>query len=160
MKKSSVLFYRWFFLNAILFLSHNILTGLLFARGVKDPDNLIGLISGGLTGLLIGVVQWFILRQYFSMSPLWILSCLIGFALYYAVNWYLGSILLGIFGQFLLRSQTKDAFLWFAASIIGLGISGLLLFKPETLFLSSAVYGLPTGILLAWYQDRLQSPQK
>ena len=158
MLKSYPLFFIWFFLHAILLLTCNVLAGFtLLAQGDENSLNLIGLISGGFIGLFIGFVQWLILRRYFSISLLWIISCVIDFGVYYAVNWYSGAILMGVFQQLLLRNKVNDSFLWFTISFISIGVSGLLLLRPETLCLYGAAYGLPTAGLLAWYQDKSSS---
>jgi hypothetical protein len=156
--KSHPLFVIWFFLHSILLLTCNVLAGFtLLAQGEENSVNFLGLFSGGLIGLFVGFVQWLILRRYFSISTLWILSCVVGFSVYYAVNWYSRAILMGAFQQLLLRDKVKDSFRWFAVSVISIGISGLLLLRPDTLCLYGAAYGLPTAGLLMWYQDKLQS---
>ncbi len=156
--KSYPLFVIWFFLHAVLLLTCNILAGFtLLAQGEQNSLNFMGLISGGIIGLFVGFIQWLILRWYFSISPLWIFSCILGFAAYYAVNWYTGAILMGAFQQLLLRDKVKDSFRWFTVSVLGFGISGLLLLRADTLCLYGVAYGLPTAGLLMWYQDKLQS---
>ena len=156
--KSHPLFVIWFFLHAVLLLTCNVLAGFtLLAQGEQNSLNFMGLISGGVIGLFVGFIQWLILRRYFSISPLWIISCIMGFAAYYAVNWYTGAILMGGFQQLLLRDKVNDSFRWFVASVLGFGISGLLLLQPDTLCFYGAAYGLPTAGLLMWYQDKLQS---
>jgi hypothetical protein len=161
MKKTYSLFYLWFFINMILFITCNILAGFaLLAQGTENSINIVGAISGSFIGLFIGLIQWVILWKNFSISPLWILSCIIGFALYYAVNWYSGAIVMGIFQQLLLRSKVKDNYLWAIVSVVSIGISGLLLLRSETLCFYGAAYGFATGALLIWYKDKLINSQK
>jgi hypothetical protein len=161
MKKNYSLFYLWFFVNTILFITCNILAGFtLLAQEAENSINILGAISGGFIGLFIGLIQWVILWKNFSISPLWIFSCIIGFSLYYAVNWYSGAIAMGIFQQLLLRSKVKDNYLWAIVSVISIGISGLLLLRSETLCLYGTAYGFATGALLIIYKDKLTNSQK
>ena len=156
--KSYSLFFIWFFLHSILLLTCNVLAGFtLLAQGEENSLNFTGLISGGIIGLFVGLVQWLILRWYFSISPLWIVSCMVGFAVYYAVNWYSGAILMGVFQQLLFRDKVKDSFRWFIVSVLSMGLSGWLLLSPETFCLYGAAYGLLTAGLLSWYQEKLHS---
>jgi hypothetical protein len=156
--KSYSLFFIWFFLHAILLLTCNVLSAFtLLGQGEENSLNFVGAISGGIVGLVVGLIQWLILWRYFSVSPLWIITCIIGFAVYYAVNWYSGAILMGVLQQMLLRVKVQDSFRWFLVSIPSLGLGGLLLLNTNTFCLYGAAYGLPTAALLSWYLDRLPS---
>jgi hypothetical protein len=159
-KKSYTLFLAWVFLNAILLITSNVLIAfVLLGQGVESSVNLIGLIFGGFVGLFIGLGQWFILKRNFSISSLWILSCVLGFAAYYAIGWIACVIIMGLIQQWLIHQKTSDTFLWFAVSFISLGLSGLLLLREGTVCYYGVAYGVLTGALLVWYKDTLSKRQ-
>ena len=83
-----------------------------------------GLILGGITGVWIGLWQWFVLKSLFSKSYLWILFNGISWSSGLAIGWMIGGILL-------LKTQL------FLGEVIGLAIAWLLI-------------GLQTGIGLSY----------
>ena len=155
LRKSYFLFYVWVILNTILFIAGNVFVAIsVLAQGMENSINYVGIISGGFIGFFIGIIQWIILWRNFSVSPLWILSCIVGFAAYYASSWYLGAIIMGLSQQLLLWKKVNDSFRWLFLSIASYGVSGLLLLHQETFCFYGTVYGFLTGILLIWYKEK------
>ena len=160
-KRSYELFWLWFILNSFLWVMVHTLAGYVSIGlfGLESTGGIVGFISGIVAGLFIGLVQWLILSRNFSVSPLWVLSTVLGFSLYYTINWYTGVIIMGVFQQFLIKRRINDPFLWGAALFAGVGMSQVLtelanspLLLNLTFYFSSIAYGLPQGILLILYK--------
>ena len=160
-KKSNELFWLWFFLNTFLWISVHTLVGFvnfgLF--GLESMGGIVGFISGIVAGFFIGLIQWIILSRNFSVSLLWILSTVLGFSLYYTINWYTGVLIMGALQQFLIKKRINDPFLWGTALFAGVGMSQVLtdmanspLLLDLSFYFSSIAYSLPQGILLVLYK--------
>ncbi len=83
-----------------------------------------GLILGGITGIWLGLWQWFVLKSIFSKSYLWIIFNGISWAFGLAIGWGIGVILL-------LKTHL------FLGEVIGLAIAWFLI-------------GLQTGIAFSY----------
>ncbi|MGK7942584.1 MAG: hypothetical protein AB4062_20985 [Crocosphaera sp.] len=83
-----------------------------------------GLILGGITGIWVGLWQWFVLKSVLSKSYLWIIFNGISWSLGLAIGWIIGGILL-------LKTNL------FLGEVIGLAIAWFLI-------------GLQTGIALSY----------
>lgn len=81
-----------------------------------------GILLGGITGTWIGLWQWFILREKFPKSYLWIMISGVSWAVGLSIGWLVGGIV---------RSQTH----FFLGEVVGLGITWTLV-------------GLQTGLAL------------
>jgi hypothetical protein len=165
LKKPFGLFIFWFVLNSLLWVTCNTLVGFINfgVFGFQSTNNPVGFILGIIVGFIIGLVQWVILSRNFSISPLWILSCIIGFPAHYTLNWIAAAIIMGTFQQFLLRRKLNDSFLWFIALFIALGINGEGLRRAgdsgALICLIAFGYGFPTGLVLAWYKHKVNAKQ-
>ena len=172
LKKSFGLFLLWFVLNSFLWAICNTLVGYVNygVFGFQNTNNPVGFISGILVGFIIGLIQWVILSRNFSVSPLWILSCVIGFPAHYTINWIAAASLMGVFQQFLIKRKLNDSFLWFIALFIGIGLNGeglRLMGDSDAIasicfvfFFFSAAYGFPTALVLGWYKFKWNPEQQ
>ena len=166
LKKPLGLFILWFVLNTLLWVTCNTLVGFIIygVLGFQNTNNPVGFILGIIVGLIIGLVQWVILSRNFSVSPLWILSCIVGFPAHYTLNWIVAAIIMGTFQQFLLSRKLNDSFLWFIALLIALGINGEGLRRigdsAVLLCLIAFMYGFPTGLVLGWYKHKVNAKQQ
>ena len=169
LKKPYGLFFLWLILNSFLWLPFHVLVGYinLGIFGYQNSSSPVGFIAGIVGGLVFGLMQWLILSRHFAISPLWILSCVIGFTAYYMINWYSGAILMGVYQQYLIKQKLGDPILWFIAVFVGLGINRLLITMESLSYLSMSIclsffvyggaYALPPSILLYWYKYRLNA---
>ncbi len=88
-----------------------ILSGVLLAPG---PDLMTSMLAGAIIGALVGLAQWFILRQWVQLAAVWILINLVAWAT--AFSGFFGSLITGtVLGVFtglvldwLLRNARKE----------------------------------------------------
>ncbi len=138
-----------------------------------DPANAeVGFIQGALTGLVIGTIQWLVLRRLISRAGWWILATCWGIAVAHAVGdsapapitlWVLALLCGAVIGSLqwlILRQLTSRAVLWVAANIVGwyLGLTlgmalaestGLMaLTGPDGWVKQHSVVGSITGIVI------------
>jgi len=153
-------------------------TGLGWAAGwwvsFRIPGAIATLMIGLLTGLILGGLQWLVLRAYLRRAALWIPLTGIG----WGGGFFTGSLIANLLGLgeawlglaagaasgaftgvlqwLLLRGQVTRAGLWVAASTAGWA-SGLLYFRPGVTgsgFFYGALGGIVTGLALVWLFQR------
>lgn len=77
------------------------------------------LLRAPLTGLLVGIAQWFVLRQFVQRAPVWIPAL----ALIYVASWYLTSLVIG--------ESINEGFYIFGASgaLVHQALTGLVVWR-------------------------------
>jgi hypothetical protein len=125
---------------------------------------------GAAVGLILGALQWPVLRIQFQNSGLWILHTAAGWGVGFAlgvfivqsfglIDWLFGLVLgvivgavVGISQWLFLARRTPKAGWWVPVSVFSLA-SGLVYYRAEAPWLGlliGALYGIVTGVALVW----------
>jgi hypothetical protein len=115
------------------------------AGAINTP--IAALFGGLLTGLVLGLAQWLVLRQQFSISFIWVLAT--GFGM--AIGLFLSQVFLG--------SQTAGSDLLWRGLITGLAIGlaqALVLYNLEFPLLYNLIWVITIGLSwsLGWFITR------
>ena len=115
------------------------------AGAINNP--VAALFGGLLTGLVLGLAQWLVLKQQFSISLLWVVATGLGMA----IGLFLSQIFLG--------SQTTGQDLLWRGLMTGLAVGlaqGLVLYNLEFQFLYSLIWVVTVGLSwsLGWFITR------
>jgi len=116
--------------------------GLGNAIGWAAPDSLGSPVVGLTTGAVLGVAQWFILRNFVNDERLWVLATIggltLGSIIFYVgfgdaskpLDWLLGGAYyglgLGLFRWYALRDFGYPSYMWLVISIAALALGWLL----------------------------------
>lgn len=116
---------RWIVTNffAVVLASLAVLPLAVNLAYAQQPAWLSGLLAGAVIGLALGVGQWWVLRRHLALSPLWIVSSVIGGALGLSGGMQLAeSVAVTAVAQPLGRGDTP---LFATGTALGAAISGL-----------------------------------
>ncbi len=120
--------------------------GGLLANRVIGPVNSIqnAILAGLITGAVIGLAQWLVLRQAFDLSPLWIVATAIGMAAGLA------------FGTGVLGTETVGTSLLIRAVITGLtiGLAQWLLLRMHIPANGWWIVVIAVGWVIGWFTTR------
>jgi hypothetical protein len=129
------------------------------------------IMLGAVTGLVIGSLQWLVLRAQFNRSALWILATSAGWAIGFSlgvftaqsfelIDWSFGlaagivtGAVVGVSQWLYLSRRVPRALLWIPLSTFALA-SGFIYYRAEAVWIGllfGALYGIVTGVGLVWF---------
>ena len=170
------IFWVWWALATIV----GIIVGAYFASAIGQADwamtiqpsrrFIVWALEGAMLGAVVGIMQWFVLRQQVSKGGWWVLASIVGIAnaavilsLFPAeASWVMNGIAIIILGAIVgvaqwlvLWWQTPKAGLWIIANILGVvagGVLGIGIIGENIvgIIVSMALFGVITGSALTW----------
>ncbi len=169
-KNESTLWLQWVFVTIFGFL-----LSLYWVEIGERTD--IRALEGAIGGVVIGLAQWFLLKQHFSQTGWWIVASMVSWSLLGgsgigALGWVapkvmsiplriifgiidgaIAGVIVGVGQWWVLKNQIKRAWLWIVASIIGwtIGLTFAWAIGAVLRRFTGIFLGEVVGLIFGWF---------